>query len=375
MNKLLFQNASKFISAVSILAGTIIGVGLFSLPYITSKVGLWIVLGYFLVLSSLVILVHQMLGEIALKTPDYSRFPGFAKYHLGKGGELTAYISNIIGMLGTLLAYLIVGGRFLTNIFQNNHLGGSLTIWTIFYFAIGAVLIFLGVKTVAEVEFWGLILFFAALAVIFLKGLSAINVSNLFPNLSSYDFFLPYGPVLFSLWGASLIPEAEETLQGEKRLLNKAILISILIPIFVYLFFIFITLGISGSQTTEDALGGLKNVLGDGISNLALLFGVLTSFTSFIAVGLTLKKIFAYDLKLNKTLSWAITCFVPLMLFLAGMQSFIKVISFIGGTVIGVDGILILLMYQKIRKERKLLTIPLILVFISGIIYEIVYFF
>lgn len=369
------QNASKFISAVSILAGTIIGVGLFSLPYITLKVGLWLILGYFLVLGVIVILVHQMLGEISLKTPDFSRFPGFARFHLGKKGELAAYISNIIGMLGALLAYLIIGGNFLTHIFQNNHIGGNLNLWTIFYLALGSALIFWGVKTVAKIEFWGLVLFFGALIVILAKGFSFISVSNFFIEPSSSDFFLPYGAILFSLWGVSLIPEAEEILRGKKRLLNKAILVSILIPIFVYLFFILMTLGISGSQTTEDALGGLKYVLGDGVSNLALSFGVLTSFTSFIAVGLTLKKIFAYDLKLNKTLAWAITCFTPLMLFLAGMQSFITVISFIGGVVLGIDGILISLMYQKIRNERKFLTIPLVLFFIVGIFYEIIYFF
>jgi len=37
----------KTIYALATLSGTIIGVGLFSLPYITLKVGFWVMLGYF----------------------------------------------------------------------------------------------------------------------------------------------------------------------------------------------------------------------------------------------------------------------------------------------------------------------------------------
>lgn len=363
---------SKFIYAVSTLTGTIIGVGIFSLPYITLKAGFWIIIGYFAVISLIAVLVHQMLGEIALKTSDFSRFPGFVKVHLGRFGEKIAYTSNILGLFGALLAYSIIGGKFLNSLFFPL-IGENPILWTVSYFIIGSVLILIGIKLVSKIEFWGLILFFFALIAIFFKGFSTIEISNFFPPTDLNEFFLPYGPILFSLWGAALIPEAEELLRGEKRLLRKAILISILIAVFVYLFFIFLTLGISGPQTTENALTGLKNVLGNGVTSLALFVAVLTSFTSFITVGLTLKKIFAYDLKINKNLSWLIACFVPLILFLIGIQNFIQVISFIGGAVLGVDGILILLMYRKIRPEKRFLIIPLILIFLGGIIYEIIY--
>ncbi len=41
---------------------------------------------------------------------------------------------------------------------------------------------------------------------------------------------------------------------------------------------------------------------------------------------------------------------------------------------LGIDGILILLMYKKIRKDMKFLIYPLFLVFLGGIIYELIYF-
>jgi len=364
-------------------SGTIIGVGLFALPYITLKVGFWVMCGYFLVLGALVILVHQFFGELALKTPDYKRLPGFAKIYLGNWGERIAYISAILGIFGAILAYLIVGGELLTELLSPIFGGGNL-FWTIIYFLAGAILIFFGIKAIAKVEFWGLILFFLVLILIFLRGRYLINIENLFPPISNFkfqisNFFLPYGVILFSLWGAALIPEVEEMLGEKKKLLLKIIPVAILIPIIIYLFFIYLILGITGPQTTESALVGLKNFLGNRIVSLGFLFGLLTTFTSFIALGLTLKKVFWYDLKIGKNLAFAITCFIPLVLFLIGVKQFIPVISFVGATMLGIDGILILLMYHKKIKNQKskiknLLVYPLILIFLGGIIYEIIYF-
>ena len=43
----------KFIYPISTLSGTIIGVGIFALPFVTLKVGFWVMLGYFFILGSL----------------------------------------------------------------------------------------------------------------------------------------------------------------------------------------------------------------------------------------------------------------------------------------------------------------------------------
>jgi len=368
-------NFKKIIYAIATLSGTIIGVGFFSLPYITSKLGLWIILGYFFVLGILVTIIHLFFGELSLKTPDYKRLPGFARIYLGKCGERVAIFSTILGLFGAILAYLIVGGEFLENLLSPL-IGGNNIHYTILYFLAGATLIYFGIKIISKIEFWGLVLFFAVLILIFFNGKGLINIENLFLNYKNWklNWFLPYGPILFSLWGAALIPEVEEMLGRDKKLLKKIILISIIIPIFVYLFFIFLILGITGTQTTESALTGLRNFMGDGIVSLGLFFGVLTTFTSFIALGLTLKNVFWYDLKIGKNLAWIITCFLPLILFLVGIKSFISIIFFIGGVMLGIDGILILLMYKKIRPERKYLVYPMIMIFLGGIVYAIIYF-
>ena len=258
--------------------------------------------------------------------------------------------------------------------------------YTLLYFAAGAILIFFGIKIIAQIEALGLLLFFIVLIIIFIRAYPLIKIEEfLLPpaKLDLSTLFLPYGPILFSLWGAALIPEVEEMLDKDKRLLSKIIPIATFIPIIIYMFFIYLVLGITASQTTESALTGLGDYLGDGIVSLALFLGVVTTFTSFIALGLTLKRVFWYDLGISKNISWLITCFPPSIIFLLGLKSFITVISLAGGVMLGVDGILILFMYQKFVQNRSeglknkkvwVLRLPLILIFVIVLILEIVYF-
>lgn len=372
----------KLIYAIATLSGTIIGVGLFALPYITLKVGFGTILFYFFILSIVTILIHYFFGELALITPDYKRLPGFAKIYLGKKIEAFVYLTSTISLFGALLAYLIVGGEFLFELISP-YFGGNLLFWTIFYAILGSFLIFFDTKLIEKIEFWGLILFFVVLLLIFGRGFSLIEPKNLF--LGKIDFkngnwFLPYGPILFSLWGAALIPEIEEMLKEKKQLFLKIIPISILIPVIIYLFFIFIILGITGNKTTESALTSLKNVLGDGIVSLALFFGIITTFTSFLTLGLTIKKILWFDLRWNKNFAWFFTAFFPLFLFLIGVKRFIPVISFLGGVMLGIEGVLILMMYFKAFREKtspfkKGLIFALVLFLILGIFSEIISFF
>ncbi|MBC7074043.1 hypothetical protein H5T58_01495, partial [Candidatus Parcubacteria bacterium] len=91
----------------------------------------------------------------------------------------------------------------------------------------------------------------------------------------------------------------------------------------------------------------MKEFLGKNFANLALFFGFLTTITSFVTIGLTAKKIFWFDLKLNKNLAFLITTLSPLILFFLGFRTFIPIISFLGAILLGIEGILVLIMYKK----------------------------
>ncbi|KKP42375.1 MAG: Tryptophan/tyrosine permease family [Parcubacteria group bacterium GW2011_GWA2_33_14] len=368
MLKDIFKN---YIYPIAVMSGSIIGVGFLSLPYITSKVGIFIMLFYFVFLTALVICLHLIFTDITLKTPDFKRFPGFVGFHLGAWAERVTLVLMIFGAFGILLVYLIVGGQFLTSLLSP-FLGGSLLDYIILFFAVLSFILYFGIKTISKIEFWALSLFAILFAIIFIKGASHINFNNffLFPEggkLTAAYFFMPYGAILFSLWGTGLIPEVEEMMRGKKKLLKKVIVISTLIPAIIYLLFVFLVVSITGPSTTESALVGLESFFGRGVFSLALFIGVITTFTAFVTQGLLLKKMFMYDMNIKEFPAWVFTCFVPLILFLLGFNSFLSLISFIGGVFLGINGIFILLIYNKIG-GKKILMYPLALIFILGMI-------
>lgn len=364
-----------YIYPIAVFCGGMVGVGFFSLPYITMKVGVGLMLVYFLVLTVLVCIINLIFCQISLKTQDFKRFPGFVGHYLGKKAEFLAFISIVLGTLGVLLAYLIIGGQFLTSVFQPIFSGNIFT-YVLIYFIIGSAIVYFDIKVIARVEFWIIVLLFLSLILIFVEGFSSIKISNIFVgNWESglKNFFLPYGPLLFALWGIGLIPEVEEMLIGKKERLKTVVAFSTVIASIFYLLFAFIILGITGNQTDTTGLAGLKNFLPPVLVSISLFAGVLATFAAFVTQGIILKKTFMFDLKIKHWQAFVMTCFPALILFMLGLKSFIPVLSFIGGILLGIDGVLVLLMYKKVG-GKNIIIYPLSIIFLLGVIYEIIYF-
>jgi len=372
MSKNFFKN---YVLPVATLSSSIIGVGFLSLPYVALKVGLWVMVFYFVVLTALMMFLHIIVGKISLKTPDFKRWPGFVGFYLGAIPKQIMMVLIIFGVMGVMLVYLIIGSQFLSVVLAPL-LGSNMLTYVLLYFAVASLFIYLGVKAISRVDFLALLLLLAILLLIVFKGLPHISIQNLniFPQEGfKAHWFLPYGALLFSLWGAAFIPEVEEMVRGKKKSLRGIIIASTLITAVFYFLFTFLILSITGSGTTESALVGLESYLGGGVMAVALCMGVITTFIAFIAEGLLLKKIFMYDMGIKHFPAFVFTCFTPLILFLIGINSFIPLISFIGGVLLSIDGILILLMYRKVG-GKNFIIYPLVIFFILGIAYELFYF-
>lgn len=332
------RKSKDFIKALAVFSGTVIGVGIFSLPYVSFRAGFLVVFFYFLVMASVAILIHFIFGEVALGTQGIHRLPGYVGKYLGpRWKKITLFIIGL-GLMGALLAYLIVGGSFL-NSFFSPFFGGNEILYTLLFFVFGSYLIFRGIKSISQVEITLLLVFFIILLLFLIKAFPFINIEN-FKTINLKFFTFPYGIVLFSLWGSALVPEIKEMVKGSRRELRKVIFSGITISFITYLFFIFIIFGASGSATSKEALSGFIGKVGDGILRLGFIFGVICCFTSFITLGLTLKKVFWYDFGLSPNFSWFITSFLPLGLFLLGIREFIEVIGFTGGLMLGLEGII-----------------------------------
>ncbi|MAF43392.1 MAG: hypothetical protein CMI54_04375 [Parcubacteria group bacterium] len=367
----------KFLKILSVFTGTIIGVGIFVLPFVVSKAGFLPVVFYFLLLSIIAIFIHFIYGEVSFGTKELHRLPGYTREYLGRNWEKISILTVVLGLFGALLAYLIVGGEFL-HLFLGSQFGGSPIIYTLLFFSFGSYLIFRGIKSISEIELSLLVIFFSIVLLFLIKALPSIDI-NYFKEINVKFLIFPYGVILFSLWGSAIVPEIKEMVQGDRKMLRKVITTGILISTFTYLLFIFIVFGTSGPNTSKEAISGLSSVLGSNIIRLGFLFGIITCFTSFLTLGLTLKKVFWYDLGLSKNLSWFIASFIPLFLFLLGIRKFIDIIGFTGAIAIGIEGVIIVFLYREFSKKmlsKKMNPLFYILpiFFILGVILEIFYF-
>lgn len=366
-----------FWKALAVFVGTIIGVGIFGLPWIAFKSGFFVLLFYFLILGTVAVVIHLMLGEVIVKTPGKHRFPGYVKEYLGPFWGKVSLVGICLGLFGAQLAYLVVGGAFLHNLLAP-FLGGSSLVYTLIFFALGSLLIYKGIRSISWTQLLTLLFFFGLLIFFTVKAFPHIRVEY----FSGADFrflFLPYGVVLFSLWGSVILPEVKEILKGKRMALRKVIKTGITITILTYLIFAAVVLGATGAKTSEDAIFGLGLVLGSEIAKVGFIFGLITCFTSFLALGLTLKKIFWYDVRFSEKTSWAIAVFLPLILFLAGFRQFISIINLTGLMAVGIEGFIMIFLYRAfLRKKLSRKMNPcyylLSLFFILGIIAEILYF-
>jgi len=367
----------RFLYALAVYVGTIMGVGLFGMPYVGVKAGFTTLLIYLVVVGGMVIVINSFYGEIAAKTKGLHRLPGYAEKYLGPKAKPVAFIIKTLAIFGSLLAYLIIGGQFLANLF-----GGPVILYTFIFFILGAILIWKDKKSIGPVELIMLCIFLLAVLFLFIVGLPEIKVANL-TTFNSSNLFIPYGVILFSLWGASIVPEIKEELRGNGKKVKKIIITGIAICVAVYIMFSLLVMGVSGPDTTQDAISGLKGGLGQWALVIGYIFGIIATFTSFITLGLTVKKLFWFDYGLPKKLGWFLACFIPIGLFIAGLRNFIDVIGLTGAVMLGMDGIMVVLIYLKLKKKESYPKLPklrilggtLMVLLAIGVLLEIFYFF
>lgn len=346
-----------FVIAVATLIGTIIGVGVFGIPYAFSQVGLLPALAFVLVLGGIQLLQHLFYAEAAIACPESLRLSGLAGRYLGPRARTAATVSIVLGYWGGMLAYMIVGGTFLHALI-GPFLGGQEFTYQIVWSLIAAVIVFFGLDLVTRVSTVATAGLLIAMAAIFVLGVPHVRPENL-PLVSLKDWFLPYGVVLFSLSGLPAILEMEDILKGRHAKYRRAVVLGTLIAAGLTTAFGLVIWGVTGAATTKDAVSGLRLAIGPGISTVGAVFGFLAVVTSFFATALNLQATLQYDYKLRRVVAWLLTCGPPFIVFLFGAKDFVSIVSFTGAVFGGITAALVALLYVAVTHRREVKERPL----------------
>jgi tyrosine-specific transport protein len=365
---------SKFIPALAVLLGTIIGAGFLGIPYVVSRSGFLVGAVYLLLIAGFIMLTKLYLGEVSLRTQGTHQLTGLADRYLGKTGKFVMFFAMIFGIYSALVAYLIGEGRSISYIIFGNF--GNAFVISLLFWSILSVLTYIGLKALKKYEKISMFVVFGLVLLIFVFFIGKINPENL--SYINSEKFAPFGIILFSFLAFSSLPEVKRILSGQEKLMKKVIVTGVLLAFLIYLAFCFVVVGVFGQ--------GVQEIATLSLGRFFALLGVTTMFTAFFALSIAIRDMFRFDFKLGRFKGWLLCSFVPLLLFLIislyKVVSFVQILSIAGIVSGGLTGISVLLMNLRAKKlgNRKpeysmKISWPIILVlsalFVAAVLLEI----
>ena len=120
--------------AIAVLIGTIIGAGVFTLPYVAVHSGLATTLIWLIIVSFIITYLHLAFGEIVLRTKQDFRLPGYVGHYLNSSAKRFILLITFFTFSFSLLIYLLLGSQFLRVMLNS--------IWANFSFPQGFLFIF-----------------------------------------------------------------------------------------------------------------------------------------------------------------------------------------------------------------------------------------
>ncbi len=323
---------SPFLENIFLLLGTIIGAGIFSLPSSLRQEG-WVyfillILGLDYILGKTNILYREIIESIHEK----HQLPGYVRIILGRRMSRISSLLLLFSTFGALLAYLIIGGSFAGNVLGTSSWTGSV----VFYLCIMLITVFAG-KKIETLD-----VFFTCIKVVLLIVMIYVSFSRLtlftlrFVPVFGKNPLEAYGAMLFALMGISIIPE----LKKDKKV-NASIYIAEIVVLICYALF---------AVVLYPYLSTGKMVVKNIFFDITGVFTILSPYLMLTWVGYDLMR---EDLKVENQKALIIVLGIPIILFLAGMQSFLKVISLTGGVFLGSIALIVTMMYQKKFPQKK----------------------
>lgn len=378
----LYLRDRAFRHATTAIVGTMVGVGIFGVPFVFAKAGFGIGLAWLIGIGAVVTLFYLMTAELILRTEGDHQLVGYAERWLGSWARRVVVFTSMLGIYGALLAYTIVISQFLHNVLSHFLTLDPQLYSILFTLALAPILLF-RLRTVAFVEQAMTLLFIGIISVVLVTGIWHVEPSN-FTYVIRYYWFLPYGVLLFAFSAQTSIPIARRLLRGDERRLSTAIITAVSLTALLYAVFAVVVVGISGMATSPDALAGLFDSLGLPVIVLGSLFGILTISTSYLMLGTALVEIFHLDYKRRLFPAWLLTVVPPLLFYVSGFRNFIDVIGTVGAIALGAQALVFIAAY--LRRERITERVPeiqlhlpvfvwymLMVAFATGIVYSLIW--
>ena len=344
------QQRSAAWRATESLLGAIIGVGVFGLPFVFVRAGFFVGLAYLVVLGLVMMTIQLMLGEVVLQTPGHHRIPGLVTRYFGKKWGAVAAVVTVGSAWGALVAYVLIGGLFV-HALLSPMIGGGVFLYQLGFLVVGFLVSLNGLRAVTRTETYMVWAMIVAMLVIIGRGLFGAEASA-FTLVDGWNVLLPYGVVLFALSGLTTIPELKDVLGRHKASLRTVIPVAMIVVVVLYALFAAAVVGVTGSETTPEAVIGLGRALGSWVLVVGSIFGFLAVATSFLFQAVIIQDLVEYDYGLSRLGAWFVALLLPTIILLGGWRDVIEVMGITGGLFGGLIGAFVAALYIRVKSRR-----------------------
>ncbi len=361
--------------AVALLSGTIMGAGIFSLPYLVSTIGLASGLFYFIFFGCVYYVIHHMYADLLRQSESAHQFSFVAEHFLPRG--IARFFSGAIflELIFVLVVYLILAPSFLSLLAPFSVWGAVICFWVL-----GSLFLFARLSWIGWVEFSGVAAIVLIIAAILWKGWGAHFSVPAFVPLNLAGVLLPIGPLLFSLSGRPAIAKVVEEWRKAEKMgasfsLSKAIGWGTAIPVVLYSVFA-ISVLLVNPNASEDAISGLGS-LSSGFYTMLGILGFLTLWTSYGMIAVNVRDTLRDDVGAKRWAAFVVPFIIPPILYFLGVNEFLGALSFTGSVFLGLEGVAIVWMWRRAfpNHPRRWVTVPLAVIFILAIASEVMKYF
>lgn len=361
--------------AIALLTGTIVGAGIFSLPYVISRVGLARGIFYFIFFAAVYLVIHRMYADLLLKTEEPHQFFYVARAYLPRCLANLVSSGVFLELVFVMTVYLILAPSFLKLV-----VGFPAGYLVMVFWVLGSLFMLARLSWIGWAEFLGVVSIMGAVGAILWMGVGK-PLEFQGPSISGWlGFILPFGPLLFAFSGRPAIGEVVKVWRKSGRentsfSLSRAIFLGTVIPVVLYFIFVLGVLALSPNPSVDTIVG-----LGFLPSGALLTLGILGFFalwTSYFMIGINLRDTLREDLKAPNAVAYAIPWVFPLALYGAGVNHFLSAVSFTGSVLLGMEGAAIAFMWWRAfpTQPYRWIATPLMAVFAVAIISEVMKFF
>jgi amino acid permease len=357
------------------LLGTVVGVGIFGLPYAFSRVGFGLGLLALVVVCGLSIMALLLYADLILVRNGHGRYLSVVGHDLSFAERAVAAVAYFGSNYGALLAYVIVGGSFAHSIFSP-WLGGSLLLYQCTFWLIGSLVIGGGLSFIVRLQGFLFPLIFLLVIVHAFLLVPHLSFSH-FGEFHPENTVLSLGILLFAFGGLSAVPDMRDVLGKNRSALRSSLVIGMLSIMSLYALFCFLVVGVSGPLTTPEAISGLSTALGPFAEILGSVLGLGIVLSAYLALGVGLTSALVYDFRMRYLAAWAAVALVPITLVILGATNFISVVGITGGILGSLLGMFLVVAYERARYSHQLskyaLGIPQWLVALTFMMYAVMF--